>query len=103
MPRRSAPVPQALLESVLSPAERAAVHGQAAALGIPPERWSRVPALARVWECIAAVRLAERIREANGAGEKRALLLATSRLGLSADTVQSRLRRFFLDAYDEGA
>lgn len=100
MPRRSAPVPQPLLEAVLTPAEREAVHAQARVLGIPVSRWARVPALARVWECVAVVRLAERVQETEGTGQERALALAASKLGLSLDTVRSRLRRFHLDAYD---
>jgi len=67
------------------------------AAGIPPDAWHKVPALARVFETVAVVRLAETV---GGEAGKDARAAAAVSLGLCPDTQESRLRRWLLDAYN---
>ena len=68
-------------------------------LGVPPDRWHRVPGLARLYEILAAIRLAEELEDRDGLSQKDAIQAAAVVLGLNGDTLASRVRRWFLDGY----
>ena len=81
------------------PEELTVLRGQAAALGVPPDRWHWVPSLCRPWAMLAAVRLAEKLQaQQDGLSDGRALAFAYGKLGLKDETVRSLLKRFFSDA-----
>lgn len=71
--------------------------------GIRPDRWHLVPAIARPFELAAVHRLAEEIHAEENGSWKDARMGASMRLGLNPDTVESRARRWPLDAYDRAA
>lgn len=73
------------------------------ALGVRPDRWHLVPALARPFETAAALRLAERVQESEGGSWRDAITDAAVQLNLNPDTVESRSKRWPLDAYDRAA
>ena len=99
MPRRSPPPDRLACEAALSSEELVVLRGQAAAMGVPPDRWDKVPSLASIWGTHATVRLAAKLREQSELTEDRALAIAAGKLGLSGETVRTRLRRFFGHAY----
>ena len=99
MPRRAAHLNREAIEEALTAADIAALRSQCVALGIPPDRWDRVPALAVVWATLAVLRSAARIEETTGASSESALIESSVRLGVSYDTMRSRIRRMALDAY----
>ena len=68
-------------------------------MGIAPDRWTQVPALERIWGTVAVTRLAAKLQEQNGLTEDRALGIAAARLGLSDETVRSRLKRFWAQSF----
>ena len=94
MPRRAPPPDRAACEDALLPEEVIALRMAAEALGVAPERWTRVPALALVWGTVAVVRIAARLREGSGLGAGRALAVAAGRVGLPEETIRSRLSDF---------
>ena len=75
-----------------------ALRTSAVALGVAPERWTRVPALATVWGTVAAVRIATRLHQ-SGLSEGRALAIAAGRVGLKWETVRSRLNDFLVQSF----
>ena len=80
--------------------ERIALRDQASVLGIPVAKWHLVPSFAAHWGTIATVRLAEKIRaQQPGLTEDRATAIAAGKLGLKGETIRTRLRRFFGQAY----
>ena len=84
----------------MSDAERSVLWDQASVLGIPLNKWHLVPSFAAHWGTIATVRIADRLRaERKVLSEDRALAIAAEKLGLSGETVRTRLRRFFRHAY----
>ena len=96
MPRRAPPPKRAACEAALLPEELVALRTSALALGVSPDRWTRVPALATVWATVAAVRIAASLCEQSaGLSEGRALAIAAGRVGLKWETVRSRLNDFF--------
>ena len=72
-------------------------------LGVPPDRWHQVPGMARLFETVAALRLAEEIVDRDGLSQKDAIQAAAVVLGLNGDTLASRVRRWFLDGYGRAA
>lgn len=100
MPRRSPPPDRAACEDALLPEEVLALRTSAMALGVSPERWTRVPALAAVWGTVAVVRRAERLRENRpGLGAGRALAIAAAEAGLREETVRSRLKSILRQSF----
>ena len=71
-----------------------ALRAQATALGIPPDKWDKVPALAVPWGTHATVRVAATLR-LQGMTAGRAMAVAAGRLGLNDETITSRLKEFF--------
>jgi hypothetical protein len=71
---------------------------ECSALGVPADRWHRVPAIARPWETVAAVRFAE-VVQAKGGAWKDAIDEAALHIGIPPDTIHSRLKRWWSDAY----
>ena len=72
-------------------------------LSVPPDRWHQVPGVARLFETVAALRLAEELEDCGGLSQKDALQAAAVVLGLNGDTIASRARRWFLDGYGRAA
>ena len=95
MPRRAPPPNRLACEAVLSDAERIMLRDQAAAFGVPEERWHLVPALSTVWATLAAVRKAEKLRSGSELPMDRAIAIESRPLGLNAETIRSRLRSFY--------
>ena len=94
MPRRAPQPDRVACEAALLPEELVALRTSARALGVSPEQWVRVPLLATMWGTVAAIRIANGLRERSGLGEGRALAIAAGRVGLAEETVRSRLRFF---------
>ena len=74
-------------------------------LGVRPDRWHQVRGVARLFETVAALRLAEELllEDRGGLSQKDALQAAAVTLGLNGDTLASRARRWFLDGYGRAA
>ena len=69
-------------------------------LGVPPDRWPEVNLLAQLCGTVASVRIAEKRRRASpGLSEDRALAIGAGEIGLSGETVRTRLRSFFQDVH----
>ena len=99
MPPRSPRPDRLACEAALLPDELSALRSSAVELGVPPDRWTHVPALALIWGTVAIVRLAKQRRgEFPGISEDRALAIVAGDLGLSGETIRTRLRSFFRDA-----
>ena len=71
-----------------------------AALGVPPDLWTNVPAVAVPWGTVATIRLAEQLRVRFGLSHDEAQARAAIKLGLSEDTIRSRLKRFLRHAHE---
>ena len=100
MPRRSPPPNRLLVEDALLPEELIALRSSAAVMDVPLDRWPRVTVLAVLWGTVATVRIAKRLRgQYEGLSEDRSLALAAGELGLNGETIRTRLRSFFQDAY----
>ena len=92
MPRR--PTPDRLAaEAALPPEELTTLRAQAAMHGIDPEVWHRAKAFAAHWGTIAVLYLAEKIRDRDKLSLDEAQAQAASELGLSPETVRTRIRR----------
>ena len=99
MPRRSPPPNRLWAEDVLLPEEVRAIKTSAAAMGVPPDRWTHVNSLAHWWGAVATVRLSERLHQETGLTGDRALAVAATKLGLNYDTIRSSLYRIFKQSY----
>jgi hypothetical protein len=91
------------MEEVLGPELVDALRSECRALGVPGDRWHRVPSIARSREAVAVVILAEKIAASQGIGSKSATEAAAIYLGVEPDTVHSRLKRWHADAYKPAA
>ena len=83
------------LEAALSPADLETLREHASTYGFPADGWDRVPSLRTTWGTLAVLRLAERIRERSGMSADKAQDEAAVELGISEETVRTRLKRFF--------
>jgi hypothetical protein len=86
------------LEKALSPPLRAALDELCGALELPRDRWHRVPPLAALFGTAAVLGDVER-RVSAGIPGPEATRAASDRLGISRETVESRLKRWFREAY----
>ena len=84
---------------MLLPEEVAAIRTSAAAVDVPPDRWTQVESLAYWWGTVSAARWVERLQQQSGLTEERALAIAATKLGLNFDTLRSRLKRIFNQGY----
>ena len=100
MPRRPPPLDRVLCEAELPAEELTTLRAQAAALGIPSDKWHRVPSFAALWGTYAIARLAAKLREVHGFSKEAGQAEAAMRLGISDETIRSRRRRFLRDAHD---
>lgn len=103
MPSAPTPGDRRRLEEALGPENVRALWGQCRAFGVPVDRWHQVPGLAGSWEGLAVSRLADRIQEETGCARKPAEEDAAVRLGLNPDTLRSRFRRWYYDAFRRAA
>ena len=87
------------MEAALGNELLAQVRESCRLLGVPPARWHQVPGLARLYETLAALRLAEELEDRGGLSQKDAIQAAAVTLGLNPDTLASRVRRWFLHGY----
>ena len=87
------------LEAALSPADLETLREHATTFGFPADGWHRVPSLRSTWGTLAVLRLAERIRNRSGVSKDAAQAQAAVALGISEDTINTRLRRFFEAAH----
>ena len=94
MPRRAVPGDRLEIEAMLSIEELGTLADTCRLLGVPKERWQRVPALQVLYETLAAMRLAERLRIRQGTGWEKSINVAAIRLGLPSDTIHSRMSRW---------
>ena len=95
MPRQSPPPSRLDLEAALTPADLETLREHASAFGFPADGWDRVPALRTTWGTLAVMRLAERISAGSGISADKAQDQAAVELGISEETVRTRLKRFF--------
>jgi hypothetical protein len=91
------------IESELPPDVLLALREVCRLLGVRPDRWHLVPAVARCFETAAVAALAERVQAEEGKSWKDSVDAATIQLGLNCDTVLSRLYRWPLTAYGHAA
>jgi hypothetical protein len=91
MPKRAEPGERERLEAALTPSLRAALHELRELLDVWD--WQASP-LAAPFQQAAAILEAVRVVDTRAAAEKDALEVAAARLGLSADTLRSRARRW---------
>lgn len=103
MPPRAAPGNRSKMEDALGSDLRLALGQLCTLLGIPSDRWHRVPALARPFEAAAVARLASKLKQAEGLGWREATERAAIRLGLNPDTAVSRRQRLPKSAYRPAA
>lgn len=96
MPPKASPGDREKVEAALGPAHRRALAALCGTLGVPRERWQEVAALQWAFETTATIRLAGELREEDGNGvtsARRAVERAARQLGVSPDTVRSRIER----------
>ena len=94
------PTPDRLAaEAALPAVELTTLRAQAAMLGIPVERWHRAHTFAAHWGTVAVLYEAETIRERDGLSRDEAQARAATKIGLSSETVRTRLRRGFREAF----
>ncbi len=91
------------MEAALPPAELDALRDQCRRAGIPLDGWHHIPGLCETYELAAVTALAERLREETGGGWKTACDAAAIRVGLSPDTLATRLKRWPEYAYRRAA
>jgi hypothetical protein len=103
MPASSSPGDRLRMEEALGPDNLHSLAAQCRALGIPLDRWHIVPGVASTWETLAVARLADRLQADTGCARKPAEEDAAARLGLNPDTIRSRFRRWYLDAFHRAA
>lgn len=99
MPRRAAPGDRLAIEAALSEDDLRSLVDACRLLGIPRERWQRVPALQVYFETLAAARIANRLQVDGGQCWEAGLDIAGIRLGLNTDTLATRFRRWPLQAF----
>ena len=83
------------LEAALKPADLETLREHATAYGIPADGWDRVPSLRTAWGTLAVLRRADRIRARSGISADTAQDQAAVELGISEETIRTRLKRFF--------
>lgn len=99
MSRRTSYGTRHLLEAELRPHELETLAEACRVAFVPRDRWHLSDAIAPLFENIAAVRLAERIRGDERRSKKDAHMVACLRLGLSENTIADRLKRWGRDVY----
>jgi len=85
---------RAAIEAALSPAQLSVLNDLCDLFAVPRTGWLAVSALRQVFETAAAVRLTEAIRIDEGAATEDARYRAALRLGVSPDTIKTRLQRW---------
>lgn len=98
MPPLAKPGRRLAIEAALTQEDRATLAAACRLFMVPPDRWQAVPPVAQVFETMAAARLIERLRIEEGRSEEDARNEVAARLGLSPDTIRTRLRRWPYDA-----
>lgn len=88
------------MEEALGPELCRALREVCLLTAVRPDRWHQVPAVARVFETAAVMRLAKRL---DGETGQAAIERAAIRLGLSPATALSRLERWFRDSRQRAA
>lgn len=99
MPRRAAPGDKLEIEAILSIEELGTLADTCRLLGVPKERWQRIPALEASYTTLAALRLAERLRIRQGMPWERSIDMAAIRLKLPPDTIHTRVTRWVTYAF----
>lgn len=93
--------PSCPVERALERNELEIIRLACSSLGIPPDRWRRVPSLKSFWEILAARRLVDAYTQA-GHSEERARNAAAAVLQIPAATIETRERRCFEHAFGLG-
>lgn len=98
-PSPKPPANRDALEAVLTADELELIAEACAGFDMPFALWVNCDGIARFWEMIAIGRLAEQIQATEGIAKDAALREAAARLGLSAETIVSRRKRWRKAAY----
>jgi hypothetical protein len=97
MPPRPTPGDREALEKALGPDLRRVLRLMEEVLELRPGGWGRTP-LGPVFGTVAVVLEAARIQVAEGVSDPVALEQAAAQLGIPADTIRTRVRRWHRDS-----